>query len=495
MSHYSKIITDTERQRVDGSSSHAIVIGGGIAGLLAARVLADHFDLVTIIERDRFPEKPEPRQGTPQSYHPHVLLVQGQLILERLFPRLKDELVRNGASSVDWTADFRWLLMGGWAPRFPSGITSRACTRNLLEAIIRQHLVNDRPVELLEASQVTGLLANTGNTAVTGVRVRDGNGKEAEIPAQLVVDASGRGSKAPKWLQSLGYGMPQETTIKSFLGYATRWYQTLGGSPLDYKVLYLMPKAPDHPRGGVIHQVEDGRWLVNLIGVGRDYPPADEAGFLNFARSMHTPEIYEAIRDAQPLSPIYGYQRTENRWRHYERLSRLPENFVVLGDAVCAFNPVYGQGITVAALGVLTLDQCLRQQNQRRSNRALTGLAQRFQKQLAKVNTVPWLMATGDDFRWPTTEGGQPDSMTRLMHWYLDRVMLVASESAEVYKVLVEVLHLLKPPTALFQPGILAQVMIPSSGLKRYPEMREKSQRAQTFGLWTKFASRQLPKL
>lgn len=455
----SKRATDTDQQRAVDSSRHAIVIGGSIAGLLAGRVLADHFDQVTIVERDRFPEKPQPRTGVPQSHQLHVLLYQGQRILEQLLPGLTDELASKGAEAVDWIADYQWLFLGGWGPRFPSEITTNPCTRNLLEAIIRQRLTDKSHVEFLEACTVTDLLTNTGNTAVKGVRVRERNGTEVELPAQFVVDASGRSSKTPKWLQGLGYEIPKETAINSFLGYASCEYQSLSGQPLDYKVLYLMPKAPDNPRGGVIYRVEGDRWIVALIGVGRDYPPTDEAGFLDFAHSLHSPEIYQAIKDAQPISPIYGYQRTENRLRHYERLSRFPENFVVVGDAVCAFNPVYGQGMTVAALGALTLDQCLKQRNQHRSNGNLTGLAQRFQKQLAKVNTVPWLMATSDDCRWPTTEGGQPDRMTRLMHWYLDQVMLVASESAEVYKVLLEVIHLLKPPTAFLQPGILAQVL------------------------------------
>lgn len=443
---------------ISSSSSHALVIGGGIAGLLAARILTDYFDQVTIVERDRYPEEPAPRQGVPQSYQLHVLLTQGQRILEQLFPGLTDELADNGSPSVDWTADCRLLLLGGWAPRFDSGFASRACTRNLLEAIIHQRLVNYSPVEFLKATYVSGLLANPDNTTVTGIRIHDRNGTETELVAELVVDASGRSSKAPQWMQSLGYEMPQQTVINSFLGYASRMYQSLGDISLDYKALYLMPTAPDHPRGSVVYQVEGGRWMVSLIGVGRDYPPTDEAGFLNFARSLRSPEIYEAIKEAQPLCPIYGYRRTENCWHHYERLSRFPENFIVLGDAVCAFNPVYGQGMTVAALGALTLDQCL-QQYQRRSNRELIGLAQRFQKQLAQVNTVPWLMATGDDFRWTTTEGQQPDFITRLMHWYLDQVMRVASERAEVYKVFIEVVHLLKPPTAFFQLRILRHVL------------------------------------
>ncbi len=438
----------------------AIVIGGSIAGLLAARVLADHFDQVTIIERDHFREKPAPRAGVPQSYQLHVLLSQGQRIIEQLFPGLSDELTVHGATTIDWTADYRLLLPRGWAPRFSSVITSRSCTRNLLEAIIRQHLDSESRVEFKLGTLVTGLLSNTLHDSVTGVRIKDGNGTEAELSAQLVIDASGRSSKAPSWLQSLGYDTPTQTVINSFLGYSCRTYQSLCGEPLDYKVLYIIPSAPDHPRGGILYQVEGNCWIVSLIGVGRDYPPTDEAGFLDFARSLRSPEIYEAIKDAQPISPIYGYQRTENRLRHYEQLSRLPENFLVVGDAVCAFNPVYGQGMTAAALGALTLDHCLKQLKEHPSNRDLTGLAIRFQKQLSKVNTAPWLIATGDDFRWSTTVGGQPNLMIRLMHWYLDQVMLTASESASVYEVFVLVLHLLQPPTAFFQLRVLMPVLL-----------------------------------
>jgi len=450
---------NTDREQGRSSGREAIVIGGSIAGLLAARVLANYFDQVTIVERDRFPEKPVPRPGVPQSHQIHVLLSQGMGTIEQLFPGLQDQLVVKGASTIDWTADYRLLLPGGWAPRFPSQITSCSCSRDLLEATIRQRLKSYSNVEFKEANLAIGLLSNTSNTIVTGVLIKDANGTEVELSAQLVIDASGRNSKASKWLQSLGYAQPTETVINSFLGYSSRCYQFLSGEPFDYKVLYIMPAALNSPSGGVLYQVEGNYWMVTLIGVGRNYPPTDEAGFLEFAQSLRSPEIYEAIKDAPPISPIYGYQRTENRLRHYEKMSRLPENFLVVGDAVCAFNPVYGQGMTAAANGALTLDQCLKRY-QHRSHGDLTGLGKHFQKQIAQVNTSPWLIATGDDFRWPTTQGGRPNLMNRLMHWYLDQVMMAASQSAKVYQVFVKVFHLLQPPAALFQPGVLGRVLL-----------------------------------
>jgi 2-polyprenyl-6-methoxyphenol hydroxylase-like FAD-dependent oxidoreductase len=454
---HSEIATNSVPQKSD--CRYAVVIGGSIAGLLAARVLADYFDRVTVVERDRYPSEEMPRSGVPQSYQLHVLLTRGLHILEQLFPGFKDELAFHKAPIIDWTADYRWLLSNGWAPYFPSEITTHGCSRNLLELIIRKRLISQSHVEFLEATAVTSLLSNPSKTAVTGVRIKNSNNSETELSAQLVIDASGRNSKAPKWLQALGYDLPTETAINSFLGYSTRWYQSLSGEPFDYKVLYIIPSAPNYTRGGVLYQVEENRWIVSLIGVGKDYPPTDEAGFFDFAQSLRSPEIYKAIQDARPISPIYGYQRTENRLRHYEQMSRLPENFLIVGDAVCAFNPVYGQGMTVAALGAITLDRCLKQQNLQTSDGNLTGLQMRFQKQLSKVNTVPWLVATGDDFRWSTTEGGQPSLPVRFMHWYLDRVMFSATQSPKVYKVLVEVLHLLKSPTAFFQPSILARVL------------------------------------
>ena len=442
------------------SGDRAIVIGGSIAGLLAARVLADRFDRVTIIERDRYPEEPKPRPGVPQSDQGHVLLSQGQRILEQLFPGLTASLTEKGALKIDWIADVALLLNVSdvWAPRFLSGITTCLCSRNLLELTIRKHLGNFSQVKFLQAGSVTELLTNSEKTTVEGVRVKVAGEGQIELPAQLVVDASGRNSVAPRWLKALGYEIPQETKINSFLGYATRLYERPQVGAEDWKFLYVMPSAPDYRRGGGIAAIEGECWIVTLMGVGKDYPPTKETGFLDFARSLRSSVLYQAITNAQPISPIYGYRNTENRLRHYEKLERMPENLVILGDAVCSFNPVYGQGMTVAALDALTLDSCLEQQQQSRGKENFYGLSRRFQQQIAKVNKTPWMMATGDDLRWSTTVGAKPDLITRLMQKYLDQVINAAVENNTVYKAFSEVMNMLKPPTALFAPHILLKV-------------------------------------
>lgn len=453
------------------SGMHAVVIGGSIAGLLAARVLVNHFDRVTIVERDRLPEQPVPRQGVPQANHVHVLLTQGQCILEQLFPGLEAELAACGAPTIDWLADWSVLGVWGWEPRFPSCLISRTTSRNLLEWLLRRRLFACDRLQFLEGSNVEGLLTDANKAKVTGVRLRFRGGaatarklKSWELAADLVVDATGRNSSMPKWLAALDYQPPQKTVINSFLGYASRWYQRPDGFFADWKGVEVMFKPPDNGRGGELYPVEGNRWMVSLGGTGRDYPPNDEAGFLDFARSLRSPLIYEAIKDAQPLSPIYSYRTTKSRLYHYEKLSRLPEGLVVLGDAACALNPLYGQGMTVAALGALTLDECLHQQF-RRDKSNLTGLTKRFQKQLARVNATPWLMATGEDFRFATTVGSQPDRMTRLMHQYLDEVLLLSVDHPEIYRTFAEVVHMVKPLKALFQPRILAQVLWRTIGI------------------------------
>ena len=425
--------------------THAVVIGASIAGLLAGRILTNHFERVTIVERDRLPQEPEPRSGVPQSHHVHSLLTQGHRILEQLFPGLTASLIQKGALEIDWIADLAWLMSVSdvWAPRFPSGITTCLCSRNLLEFTTRKHLEKFSQVKFLEAASVTELLTNRNKTAVQGVKVKVAREGQIELSAQLVVDASGRNSVAPRWLEALGYEMPQETRINSFLGYASRLYQCPQLEAPDWKLLYVMPSAPDNPRGGMIFPIEGDRWMVSLLGIGKDYPPTEESGFLGFARSLRNEVVYQTIAKAQPISSIYGYRNTENRLRHYEKLKRMPENFLILGDAVCSLNPIYAQGMTLAALNALTLDSCLEQQQQSRETGNFAGLSRRFQKQIAKVNKTSWLLSTSQDLRWSTTVGAQPDLITRLMQKYLDQVMKAAVENNTVHKALIEVMTML----------------------------------------------------
>ncbi len=435
---------------------HALVIGGSMAGLLAARVLTNHFEQVTIVERDHFPETATGRKGLPQARHVHILLAQGRNILEQLFPGFQAELLAQGAQHIDVTADVEWFGPSGWSRRFRSGITTPACPRDLLDWTIRGRLRTQYPqIRFREGLRVVRLLANQERTWVTGVEVQNSFGEAVEtITADLVIDASGRQSHAPQWLEELGYPAPQETVISAFTGYASRIVARRPDSP--WAGLLMQPLPPHHQRGGVLFPLDNDRWIVTLSGAGRDYPPTDEEGFLAFAQSLRHSVLYETLKTVEPLSPITGSRSTENRLRHYEQLDARPDGFILLGDTVCALNPIYGQGMSAAALGAVKLDHVLQEQSERGSRGNLAGFARRFQRALAQVNKPIWLLATGEDFRYPQAVGGQRDLLTNLTHHYIDRLIRRANHDNHVYKRVVEVMHLLKPPTALATPRILA---------------------------------------
>ncbi len=434
-----------------GYRSHGIVIGSGIAGLLAARILINYFQRVTIVERDKLPEQPKPRPGVPQANQSHGILVRGQRILEQLFPGLGRELTAAGAVPLDWIGDTLYGSPDGVYPRFPSDLITTSCSRSLLEWVIRRRVAAYEEVEFRDQCQVQQLL--TDGTQVTGVRFSSSE----FLTADLILDAMGRNSSLPRWLKSLGYPAPQETVVNAYLGYTTRWYQRPQSGP-DWQQLFLLPKAPHYNRCGVVYPVEDNRWGVSLYGFGKDYPPTDATSFLEFARSLPSPLIYEAIKSAKPLTPVYSYRGTQNRWRHYEQLSQLPEGLLVFGDAFCAFNPYYGQGITAAAEGALILDQCF-QKLGRQVPGKIIGLTRVFHKRLTRRLTGYWLSTTLRDRPWLTTSEGRPRKMNSLMSFYFKRLGELTLSSPEVYGTFTEVLHWVKSPMSLFRPSILMKVL------------------------------------
>jgi flavin-dependent dehydrogenase len=437
---------------------HVVVIGGGIAGLFAARVLADRAEHVTVLERDGFPGRVQPRKGVPQGRHVHVFLVGGFARAAELLPGLVPALNRAGAVPVDWTRDARLLSAYGWYPRYPSGLVSRFCSRGLLEHVVREQVGDHPRIAFRTGCEVTGL--SPGSSGAGGVRYRTrGAGyepAEVSLPAQLIVDASGRESRFPRWLEALGFPRPPETVVDAYLGYATRMYQIPDGFSAGWRYLVVRNPLPQ-TRAGVVCPIEGGRWLVTLGGFSGDYPPHDEPGFLAFARSLATPEFAGAIEAAQPLTPAVAYRRTVNRLRHVERLPAWPKGFVALGDAVCAFNPIYGQGMSTATLAAVLLG-------------AVVGdggpdVERRFQRRLARLIQGPWRMAPGEDYRYPDTTGPARGPATRINQWYADQVMRAAVHDVRVHRAFVEVMNMVRPPSVLGRPGVAARVL--RAGLAR----------------------------
>ena len=442
------------------AGQNAIVIGGSIAGLLAGRILADHFAQVTIIERDALDEGAEPRKGVPHGRQGHGLLNRGLNIMTDLFPDLFTDLLASGATCVDMGADMRWYQFGYWKTRTPSGIKTYSQSRPLLEAKIRSRVKALANVRFMDQCDVTALQLDGSKQRVSGVQVaqRDGSGATTTLTAELVVEASGRGSRMPQWLADLGYGRVEETAVKVDVGYASRIYRRPANAPTDWQLLMVTPKPPAETRLGLLQPIEGDRWLVSLCGWHHDYPPIDEAGFLEFARGLAVPDFYNAICDAEPLGPIATHKLPSNLRRHYERLPRFPEGLAVLGDALCSFNPIYGQGMSTSALDAMALDACLRQQAAQQPAGDLTGFANRFRKQLAGVIANPWMMATGEDFRYPQTEGRRPPGLG-LLHWYTGQIHALTAHDARVLQQFLYVMNMLKPPTALFAPPIVWRVL------------------------------------
>lgn len=442
------------------AGQNAIVIGGSIAGLLAGRVLADHFAQVTIIERDALDEEATSRKGVPQGRHGHGLLNRGLNIMTDLFPDLFTDLLASGATCMDMGADLRWYQFGHWKTHAQSAIMTYSQSRPLLEAKIRTHVKALPNVRFMDQCDVAALQVDGDGSHITGVQVahRDGSGLSETLSAELVVEAGGRGSRMPQWLADLGYGRVEESAVKVDVGYASRIYRRPANAPTDWQGMMITPKPPTETRLGLILPIEGDRWMVSLCGWHHDYPPSDEAGFLEFARGLPVPDFYNAIRDAEPLEPVATHKLPSNLRRHYERLPRFPEGLAVLGDALCSFNPIYGQGMSTSALDAMALDACLRQQAARQPAGDISGFANRFRKQVAAVIANPWMMATGEDFRYPQTEGQRPPGLG-LLHWYTGQIHALTASDSTVLLQFLHVMNMLKAPTALFAPPIAWRVL------------------------------------
>ncbi|REF00799.1 FAD-dependent oxidoreductase [Thermomonospora umbrina] len=458
------------RRAPSSARGTAVVIGSGMGGLLAARVLLDHFDRVTLLDRDRFPESPTHRSGVPQSHHAHGLLLRGREIIEELFPGIEEDLRAAGATVERDRVPFQVVSPFGPLPLTPINDEFGVYSRFLLEWQVRERLVAHSRLRLLGGTEVVGLdtggpAARPGSARVTGVRVRHRGadiGATSVLAADLVVDASGRRSKAPDWLRELGYGEVAEETITSGIGYASRFYAKPDGFPGDWSGIVVNGRAPDNPRSGLVLGIEKDQWHVTLGGFAGAAPPTDEAGFLQWARDLPDPTVYECIRIARPLTPIRGHRTLTNRLRHFERLTRWPPGFVVTADAVCAFNPIYGQGMTVAATDALVLGECLRDHTDppRGGVRTRPGFEREFQRRLAKNVATAWMVASSEDLRWPgiALHGARPRRGGKAARRWIDLVLRAAVADPYLSERYFNLIMMMASPATMFGPRVLAHV-------------------------------------
>ncbi|WP_257447694.1 FAD-dependent oxidoreductase [Archangium lipolyticum] len=447
------------------AGGHAVVYGGSMAGLVAAGVLSRHFERVTLVERDRFEDGPQPRKGVPQGMHVHGLLTRGMNILRDVFPGFREDLEAAGSRCLDMTGDHAWYMSGIWRPRFQSGISFHAQSRPLLEWVTRKRLLALSNVRLVEGREVTGFLTSAAHSRVTGIQLRaPGGGEEETLEGELVVDASGRGSRTPQWLEALGYPRVEETRIHVDVVYASRLVRMPPGFNPGWKMLNIAPELPRERRLGSFVNIEGDRWLISMCGWLGDHPALDDAGYLEFARSLRDPYLHEVLRHTEPLSPITVFRFSHNQRRHYERMPRFPEGLALVGDASCSFNPVYGQGMTTAALQAQVLGECLRQ--------GLGGASQRHRQRVGQLLEVPWSLATSGDLRFPEVEGTR-SPVSGPLNWLGDRLHRLASHDEEALRVFLRVMHMLESPAALFSPRMVLKALTTrpdAAALKRRPE-------------------------
>jgi 2-polyprenyl-6-methoxyphenol hydroxylase-like FAD-dependent oxidoreductase len=428
-----------------------VVVGAGIGGLCAARVLADFFERVTVIDRDTLPSDGEARAGVPQGRHLHALLTGGaRAIGDDLFPGLVDDLVAAGAPTGDILADGRCYFDRCRLAQTPSGLPGIGVSRPYLEYRVRRRLADQPNVSILSAQAVDGLVASADGAAVSGVRVGPSTptGPRAVINADLVVDTSGRRSQTPRWLAELGYPQPVEERIRIDVAYAS-CVATLPDPALNGDSGIVIGATIDTPCGGAIIGVENGQWLVSLAGYRGAHPPVMPDEFVAFARTLPTPDIYEALRAATSLSKPVRYHIPDAVRRRYERLPRFPDGLVVLGDAVCSFNPVYGQGMSVAAAEALILRDCLRQGS--------AGL-RRIRGKIARAGAVAWSMSVSSDLRMPWIDGPRTP-LVRLGNAYAAWLYRAARHDPAVARAFMRVANLVEPPARLARPSIALRVL------------------------------------
>jgi 2-polyprenyl-6-methoxyphenol hydroxylase-like FAD-dependent oxidoreductase len=433
----------------------AIVLGASMSGLLAARVLSESFQTVTVVERDALPTDPSHRRGVPQGRLIHALAARGAQVLDELFPGFLDEMLTSGGGRWDGDlAKLRFSVGGhlftrsGLAPS-PDSMPFYFQSRPLLEWHVLRRMREFANVTILERHDLLCLNSTADQSRVTGVEVVNRDSRQTRtLTADLVIDATGRGSRTPVFLEQLGYGRPTEDEVVVHLAYACQPVRIKPGA-IEEDFIAIFPE-PGRPKMFATIGYENGVTMFAVGAMAGHEPPGSAAEILSFAADFAPAHALAAFADAEPLEEIAHYRVPSNRWRRYDKMRRLPTGLLVVGDAVCSFNPIYGQGMTVAAIEALVLRDCLRHSDK--------NLTRRFFRSSAKAIRVAWQSAVGSDLALPEVDGTVPLSM-RLSNAYLEQVMSAAESDPVVMLQLLRVIGMIDPPTRFFAPSFVLRVL------------------------------------
>ncbi len=429
----------------------ALVLGGSYAGLFAARVLAERYDEVLIVDRDKLVGEEGPRRGRPQGRQINAMHVRGLQVTEELFPGIIAELIADGCPTGDYAGSCRWFFNGKPLVREDIGYIAVPATAPLMERHVRERVEQLPQVRFVERHDIVGLEASPDRSRITGARLRDLDADRDEvIEADLVVDATGRGSRTPAMLERFGYPRVPEDRIKINLGYVTQHY-VLDDDPWGGDLAFIPVASPDSPRGAIFTKTDHGKVELTVYGLLGDHPPTDQEGFYAFVKSLAVPDIHEALRNARPIDEPVPFHYPVTLRRRYEQMSRLPAGLVVTGDAVTSFNPVYAQGMTVAAVSALTLRAHLRPD-------AEPDPAAYFRDLARDCIDAPWEMTTTVDLNFPDVPGHRSVKM-RLVQRYLRLVQIAATRDPKVTTAYLRAAGMVDTPQALMKPATLWRVL------------------------------------
>lgn len=431
----------------------AVVIGASAAGLFTAAALVEFAD-VTIIERDRLPDGPQPRRGVPQARHAHLVWSGGVNAFNELLPGITDDAVAQGARLV--------CIMGDMISRAPNEVWFRrflathhrnlVCSRELLDFVLRERVLNHERVTLRQETTARGLEGDA--TRVTGVRTH-GAGEDCTLPADLVVDASGRGSHASRWLTDLGLPRATEREVNAGVTYATRLFKAPVGAGDNFPLVNVQANPAKAPgKGGIILPIENDQWLVTLAGTRGGEPTADPDGFVPFALGFGDPIIGQLLRNAEPITDIATTRSTANRRRYFEKMKPWPDGFVVMGDAIAAYNPVYGHGLTVAAQGAIAVREALRSKHL-----TAPGTARQLQRAAARPVAAAWDLAVGQDAFYPGAAETPPTATERFLARFVDKAVETGARNPRAMGALLDVMSMEKPATRLFSRDMLIPML------------------------------------
>lgn len=433
---------------------HALVIGAGIAGLAAAKVLSAHFDTVTVLERDKLPDAPDARVGTPQARQVHVLLAGGLKALEEYLPGIEDALVAAGAHRATVGSEIRVELPGMEPlPARPFGFHSMCMSRPLFEFVMRQEVIRQKNIEIRAQCRVSELVTSEDGKRVIGAQYQSKSGPGGLIEADFVVDAATRTDLTMQLLKRLGMPAPRETAIGINLTYATAIFDLPNYKPDGWKAVIHRP-SPSTGRGGFLFPIEDGKWHVNLNGVHGDGPTGDFDNYIEYAKSLRTSTVYDALRTGTMVGTVQRFVLEASSRRWFDELAAFPEGLVVIGDAICRFNPAYGQGMSVAVQEAAALNTLLA--GRRDSQQPLDGLAPDYFKAIRDVLETPWGVAE-NDLVYPQTTGERTPEVAERMQANRN-LQKLAFDHHDMHLLWGEVTNLLKPGSVLRSPDIAARL-------------------------------------